>query len=314
MSRNASSMPAQLHDRVALVAGATRGAGRGIAVALGEAGATVYCTGRSSGGRRSEYDRPETIEETAELVDRRRRHRHRRRGRPPRARTRSGRWSPDRRRAGPARRARQRHLGRRAALRVEHARVGARPRERPPAAAAGDRHAPDHEPRRAAAADPRARRARGRDDRRHARSTTPRTTGSRSSTTSPRPRCSGSRSRRREELAPARRHGRRAHPRLAPLGDDARQLRRDRGDLARRRRRQPALRRDLRVAALRRASRRRAGRRPGRARAATAARSHRASWRGSTASRTSTARRPDCWRYMVEVQDAGLPADPTGYR
>jgi NAD(P)-dependent dehydrogenase (short-subunit alcohol dehydrogenase family) len=53
---------------IALVAGATRGAGRGIAVGLGEAGATVYCTGRSGGGRRSEYDRPETIEETAALV------------------------------------------------------------------------------------------------------------------------------------------------------------------------------------------------------------------------------------------------------
>src|SRR3954451_18493557 len=52
----------------ALVAGATRGAGRGIAVALGEAGATVYCTGRSTRGRRSEYDRPETIEDTAEQV------------------------------------------------------------------------------------------------------------------------------------------------------------------------------------------------------------------------------------------------------
>jgi NAD(P)-dependent dehydrogenase (short-subunit alcohol dehydrogenase family) len=51
------------------VAGATRGAGRGIAVSLGEAGATVYCTGRSTRGARSEYDRPETIEETAELVD-----------------------------------------------------------------------------------------------------------------------------------------------------------------------------------------------------------------------------------------------------
>jgi NAD(P)-dependent dehydrogenase (short-subunit alcohol dehydrogenase family) len=57
-----------LEDRVALVAGATRGAGRGIAVALGEAGATVYCTGRTTAERRSEYDRPETIEETAELV------------------------------------------------------------------------------------------------------------------------------------------------------------------------------------------------------------------------------------------------------
>jgi NAD(P)-dependent dehydrogenase (short-subunit alcohol dehydrogenase family) len=57
-----------LTGKVALVAGATRGAGRGIAVALGEAGATVYCTGRSTRERRSEYDRPETIEETAELV------------------------------------------------------------------------------------------------------------------------------------------------------------------------------------------------------------------------------------------------------
>src|SRR3954453_24137697 len=53
---------------IALVAGATRGAGRGIAGALGEAGATVYATGRSTRGRRSEVDRPETIEETAELV------------------------------------------------------------------------------------------------------------------------------------------------------------------------------------------------------------------------------------------------------
>ncbi|MFB4273907.1 SDR family oxidoreductase [Nonomuraea sp. MTCD27] len=53
---------------IALVAGATRGTGRGIAVALGEAGATVYCAGRSTRERRSEMDRPETIEETAELV------------------------------------------------------------------------------------------------------------------------------------------------------------------------------------------------------------------------------------------------------
>jgi NAD(P)-dependent dehydrogenase (short-subunit alcohol dehydrogenase family) len=57
-----------LDGRVALVAGATRGAGRGSAVALGEAGATVYCTGRTTRQRRSEYDRPETIEETAGLV------------------------------------------------------------------------------------------------------------------------------------------------------------------------------------------------------------------------------------------------------
>ena len=56
-----------LRGRVA-VAGATRGAGRGIATALGEAGATVICTGRTTGSKRSEYDRPETIEDTAELV------------------------------------------------------------------------------------------------------------------------------------------------------------------------------------------------------------------------------------------------------
>jgi NAD(P)-dependent dehydrogenase (short-subunit alcohol dehydrogenase family) len=58
----------ELDGRVALVAGATRGAGRGVAVELGAAGATVYVTGRSTRAARSEYDRPETIEETAELV------------------------------------------------------------------------------------------------------------------------------------------------------------------------------------------------------------------------------------------------------
>jgi NAD(P)-dependent dehydrogenase (short-subunit alcohol dehydrogenase family) len=63
-----SSTKRPLDGKVALVAGATRGAGRGTAVALGEAGATVYCTGRSTRERRSEYDRPETIEQTAELV------------------------------------------------------------------------------------------------------------------------------------------------------------------------------------------------------------------------------------------------------
>ena len=57
-----------LRGRVAVVAGATRGAGRGIAAALGEAGATVVCTGRTTRSRRSEYDRAETIEETAALV------------------------------------------------------------------------------------------------------------------------------------------------------------------------------------------------------------------------------------------------------
>ena len=62
-------MSGALNGRVALVAGATRGAGRGIATELGAAGAAVYCTGRTTREHRSEYDRPETIEETAELVD-----------------------------------------------------------------------------------------------------------------------------------------------------------------------------------------------------------------------------------------------------
>ncbi len=57
-----------LAGAVAVVAGATRGAGRGIARALGEAGATVYCTGRSVRANRSPYNRPETIEETAEMI------------------------------------------------------------------------------------------------------------------------------------------------------------------------------------------------------------------------------------------------------
>ncbi|MCD9874585.1 SDR family oxidoreductase [Streptomyces guryensis] len=61
-------MSAPLKGKVALVAGATRGAGRGIAVELGAAGATVYVTGRTTRAHRSEYDRPETIEDTADLV------------------------------------------------------------------------------------------------------------------------------------------------------------------------------------------------------------------------------------------------------
>ena len=63
-------MAKPLAGRIALVAGATRGAGRGIAVELGAAGATVYVTGRSTRGMRSEMNRPETIEETAEFIAR----------------------------------------------------------------------------------------------------------------------------------------------------------------------------------------------------------------------------------------------------
>ena len=58
-----------LQGKVALVAGATRGVGRGIARELGAAGAIVYCTGRSTANQRSEMNRPETIEETAALIE-----------------------------------------------------------------------------------------------------------------------------------------------------------------------------------------------------------------------------------------------------
>ena len=66
--RNDIDATAPLAGKVALVAGATRGAGRAIAVELARAGATVYATGRSTRSSRSEYNRPETIEETAELI------------------------------------------------------------------------------------------------------------------------------------------------------------------------------------------------------------------------------------------------------
>lgn len=66
MTKRASQK--RLTGRVALVAGATRGAGRGIARALAEAGATVYCTGRSVKGKPSPYGRPETIDETAAII------------------------------------------------------------------------------------------------------------------------------------------------------------------------------------------------------------------------------------------------------
>ena len=66
LRRRTSKKP--LTDHIAVVAGATRGAGRGIARALAEAGATVYCTGRSVTGQPSPYGRPETIQETADMI------------------------------------------------------------------------------------------------------------------------------------------------------------------------------------------------------------------------------------------------------
>jgi NAD(P)-dependent dehydrogenase (short-subunit alcohol dehydrogenase family) len=68
MAKRNSQTKKPLTGRVAIVAGATRGAGRGIARALGEAGAIVYCTGRSVRGNPSSYKRPETIDETAEMI------------------------------------------------------------------------------------------------------------------------------------------------------------------------------------------------------------------------------------------------------
>jgi NAD(P)-dependent dehydrogenase (short-subunit alcohol dehydrogenase family) len=67
-TKTSASASQPLLGQVAVVAGATRGAGRGIARALGEAGATVYCTGRSVPGNPSPYKRPETIDETAQMI------------------------------------------------------------------------------------------------------------------------------------------------------------------------------------------------------------------------------------------------------
>ena len=61
-------MAKSLANKIAVVAGSTRGAGRGIACMLGEAGATVYCTGRSTTGNLSSIGRTETIDQTAEMV------------------------------------------------------------------------------------------------------------------------------------------------------------------------------------------------------------------------------------------------------
>ena len=281
-------MSAPLEGKVALVAGATRGAGRGTAVALGEAGATVYCTGRSTREQRSEYDRPETIEETAELVDA----------------------------AG----------GTGIAVRVDHlvpAEVEALVRRIDGEQGRldvlvndiwgaeqlfeWDKPLWEHDLDRGlrtlrlaidthlitshfalSLADPGAGRARRRDDRRHAR--VQRRELPRVRLLRPRQVVgAAARVRAGPGARCARLHRRGAHARLAALGDDARDLRRDRGQLARRRRGQPALRRDLGEPALRGPSRGGARRRSRSCTSATAARSRRAGSHASTASPTSTA-------------------------
>jgi NAD(P)-dependent dehydrogenase (short-subunit alcohol dehydrogenase family) len=69
MRKNITARERPLAGQVAVVAGATRGGGRGVARALGEAGAFVYCTGRSVTAKPSAYGRPETIDETAALIN-----------------------------------------------------------------------------------------------------------------------------------------------------------------------------------------------------------------------------------------------------
>ncbi|MCH7660743.1 MAG: SDR family NAD(P)-dependent oxidoreductase, partial [Euryarchaeota archaeon] len=68
MADKVRSRKSRLKGKVAVVTGASRGLGRGIAVALGRSGATVYVTGRSVRGRQNAADRPETIDDTAERV------------------------------------------------------------------------------------------------------------------------------------------------------------------------------------------------------------------------------------------------------
>ena len=280
-----------LAGRVALVAGATRGAGRGTAVALGEAGATVYCTGRTTRRRRSEYDRPETIEETAELVSAEggegiavevdHLDPEQVRALVERIDAEQGRldvlvndiwggeklaewntpvWEHDL--AGGLRMLRlavETHL---ITSHVALALLVRRPGGLVVEMTDGTRAYNDEHYRLSTFYD-------------LAKASVLRLAFAQA-----------------HELAPHGGTARGADAGLAALGDDARALRRDRGQLARRRGGQPALRRHLGVPAVRRPRRRRARRRPGRRSAAPAARSPPAASRESTASPTSTARSP----------------------
>ena len=298
---------------IALVAGATRGAGRGIAVALGEAGATVYCTGRSTREQRSEYDRPETIEETAELV------------------TEAG--------------------GQGIAVAVDHLGAGARsPRwwrgSTPSRGASTCSSTTSGAARTCSSSDspiwehdldnglrmlrlaldthlitshhalplllrsPGGLRRRGhRRHRRVPRHPLPRVGLLRPLQERRDPDGLGA----GEGARPARRHRGRAHAGLAALGDDARALRRARGQLARRGRADPAL-LHLRDAALRRPRRRGARERPGRRALERRSRSRAGQLAQVYGFTDLDGTRPDAWRYIMEHRDAGLAPDDTGYR
>ena len=246
-----------LTGKVALVAGATRGAGRAIAVELGRAGATVYATGRSSRTGRSEINRPETIEETGELISAAGGSGDRLAGGSPRKRAGARSRPAHRPRPRPPRRARERHLGWRHLPPVQHQAVGARSRRRAANAAPGHRHACDHQPPRPAAAHPSPRRAGDRDDRRYRRVQrgVPPPGGLLLRPGQKRRAADGSRAKSRIGAAPGRGHRRNSG--LAALGEDARRVRRDRSELAGRDRPHAAL-LHLRVANLRRPR----GRRP----------------------------------------------------
>ena len=116
-----------------------------------------------------------------------------------------------------------------------------------------------------------------------------------------------------QELGAARLHRGGAHAGLDALGADARALRRERGELARRHRAHAAL-LHLRVAPLRGPGGGRAGGRPGRARAGTAQSVSSGRLAQEYGFTDIDGTRPDCWRYMAEVIEAGRPAGDAGYR
>lgn len=253
-----------LAGRIALVAGATRGAGRAQAVELGRAGATVYVTGRTTRTRASEVGRStETIEETAELVDAAAWNRDRGPHRPPRRSPGTRPRRTDRPGAGPSRHPRQRPVGRRAPprhLRVREEELGDATGRRP--AHPGTRRplARDHGCAAAAAADPFGRAAARGGHRRHRalQPAVPREHVLRPGEERSDPSCV----RAGPRTGGVRGYGGRGFAGLPALGADAHLLRRQRGELARRDR-PGAVIRDRRVPAVPGPDGGGAGRRPG---------------------------------------------------